>query len=182
MKANFKERATTADRGGFTLVELMIAIFTASVFLAAGAASLNLLARSSAGIGNYASMNLQSRVALETFATDTRMAIDVTVATDSRIVFSVYDSGGGSVAVEYRYDADDGELVRLEGGVAQTLLTDIEEFSFGYYDLTRAPTTSALSVKEVEIDAVMRKSVIGLDNTNEVISSRFMMRNRHVSS
>lgn len=182
MNTELQAEKSFSRRGGFTLVELMIAIFTASLFLAAGAASLNMLARSSAGIGNYAGMNLQSRIALETFATDVRMANDVHLATGTRIVFSAYDSDGSDITVEYIYDSSSGNLTRNAGGVSDVLLTDLLNFEFGYYDLTRASTSSALSVKEVEIDAVMRKQVIGLDNTNEVISSRFMMRNRHVSS
>jgi len=176
------ERRSFRSRRGFTLTELLVAIFVSGIVLAMAMSSFNLLAKGSAGIGNYSSMNMQSRVALDIFASDIRMANDVAIATDTALRFTAYNSSGGHVWVQYTFSADEGILYRTYAGVTEMVLTDIDSFEFVYYDLQRDSTSDALSVKEVEINAVMSKNVVVLQNTNQVISSRFMMRNRQVSS
>jgi len=48
--------------------------------------------------------------------------------------------------------------------------------------MNRSGTTDALSVKVAQIEAVLLKEVLNLNNTDEIISARFMLRNRRVSA
>ncbi|MEC7906507.1 MAG: hypothetical protein VYC82_04720 [Verrucomicrobiota bacterium] len=48
--------------------------------------------------------------------------------------------------------------------------------------MNRSGTTDALSVKVVQIEAVLLKEVLNLNNTVEIISARPALRNRQVNS
>ncbi len=177
-----RSRGGIALRAGYTLVELLIAMGIGGIFLTGAMTSVNMLARSSVSVGHYANMNASSRRALEIFASDVRMAADVVTSTSTNLVFEAYDDTNTLVTVSYAYDASADEVYRTYDGTTSTILTEVDDFSLGYYDLTGASTTNSLSVKEVEIDASLIRTVLSLENTNEIISSRFMMRNRKVSS
>lgn len=164
------------------MVELLVAIAIGSLFLGVAASCLNLLGRNSVAVGNYADMNASSRRALERFATDVRMAVDVIVSSKTALVFWRYNDSFNLVRVGYWYDASKGEVYRIFDGKISTVLMDVDAFGFEYYDLTHSSTTNALSVKEVEINASLERKVMNISNTNEIISARFMMRNRQVSS
>ncbi len=178
----FKRLKGEARKSGYSVVELLVAMVVAAMFLGVAASSINMLARSSMGIGNYTDMNSSSRRSLENFATDVRMAVNVVTSTNTDLRFWAYNDSYTLVQVRYWYDAAKDEVYRSYGGVVSTVLTDVKVFDFDYYDLTHSSTTNALSVKEVEINASLKKKVFSLDNTNEIISARFMMRNRQVSS
>lgn len=163
-------------------MELMIAVALAGIVLAGVAVTLNMWARSSMSLGNYADMSGNSRRALDVFAYDVRMANDVSVSGTTNFVFTAYDSGSGNAAVSYSFDADAKTLTRTYNGVATIILNDVDRFGFSYLDLNRVATTDALSVKVVQIEAVLLKQVLNLNNTDEIISARFMLRNRRVST
>ena len=74
------------------------------------------------------------------------------------------------------------KLTRIYDGSSEVLLEDVDRFALSYFDLTRGATTNALSVKEVQIEAILLKEVLTINNTDEIISARFMLRNRRVSS
>lgn len=169
-------------KSGFTITELLVAISIGTLFLGVAMGCLNMLGRSAVSVGNYADMNASSRRALERFGTDVRMAVNVISSTDSELEFWMYDNSYSLIRVKYWYDSGGGEVYRDYGGSVVSILKDVEIFDFEYYDLTHVSTSNALSVKEVEINASLRRSVLSLSNTNEIISARFMMRNRQVSS
>ncbi len=167
---------------GFTLVELMLSIVIGGALLAAATTSINLWARSSVADGNYGDMSGTCRRALDTFASDVRMANDVSVSTATTFTFTAFDSGTGTVTVSYVFDDANDRLTRTYDGTSRVILEDVDQFGFSYSDLTLTATTNALSVKVVQIEAVLEKEVLNLSNTDEIISARFMLRNRRVSS
>ena len=169
-------------RKGFTLPELMIAITIAGLITAGAVFSLNLWARSSMSLGNYADMSGSCRRALDVFASDVRMANGVSASTNSSFTFTAYDETNSTVTVSYVFDDATDRLTRTYNGTSTVLLEDVSQFNFAYYDLNRNATTNALSVKEVQIEAILQKEVLTVANTDEIIPARFMLRNRRVSS
>lgn len=182
----FRKRTSGLPRAqkasGFTLVELMIGMALAGLVLAGVAMTLNMWARSSMSLGNYADMSGNSRRALDVFAYDVRMANNVSVSSSTTFTFTAYDAGSGNATVTYSFDAGANTLTRNYDGVSSIILDDVEQFGFSYLDLNRAATIDALSVKVVQIEAVLLKQVLNLNNTDEIISARFMLRNRRVST
>ncbi len=181
---NFKESRSLGRnaRRGFTLAELMLAMTLASLVIAGATFTINMWARSSMSLGNYADMSGSCRRALDIFASDVRMANNVSVSTSTSFTFTAYDASNTIVTVSYIYDPDTDELRRTYDGTSMVLLSDVDRFGLSYYDLNRNSTTNALSVKEVQIEAILLKNVLTIANTDEIISARFMLRNRRVSS
>jgi len=171
-----------SKKSGFTLMELMLAIGIGGIILAGAATSLNLWARSSVSIGNYAEMSGSCRRALDIFASDVRMADDVTVSSSGVFTFTAYDASNNKVTVNYTFDNVADQVVRTYDGAITVLLNNVDRFNLSYFDLTRNSTTNALSVKEVQIEAILLKKTLTLSNTDEIISARFMLRNRRVST
>ena len=160
----------------------MISLTIAVLILGAATSSIMLLARSTAAQAHYVDMNATTRRALEQFFADIRMGFDVSTATSTGIAFSAYDESGSTVSIIYRYDSSAGTLTRYYGGVSSVVLTDITRFSMLYYTLRLTETSAPEEVKEVQIRASLSKDVLNIAKTNEIISARFMMRNRQVSS
>lgn len=177
-----RRNRTLSDRAGFTLMELMLAVVIGGIILAAATSTLNMWARSSAAVGNYSDMSGSCRRALDIFASDVRMANDVTISTATSFTFRAFDSGTGSVTVNYTFDSTADTLTRTYNGTSTVILNDVDQFGFAYSDLNLATTTNPLSVKVVQIEAILEKSVLNVSNTDEIISARFMLRNRRVSS
>lgn len=163
-------------------MELMLSIAIGGALLAAATTSINLWARSSMSVGNYADMSGSCRRALDIFASDVRMANDVSVSTANTFTFTAFDSGSGTVTVSYAFDSGNDTLTRTYDGNSRVILEDVDQFGFSYSDLTLSATANPLSVKVVQIEAVLQKQVLNMNNTDEIISARFMLRNRRVSS
>lgn len=176
------------------MIEVLVAASLTGIVLSASIGSLLFLAKSTKGVGNYQEMNMESRFALEDFGSDARMTAEVNAAGTTALSLDVYDSTGGISRIIYQYNADTMSMTRTVGGISSdpfdtvgantvdTVLEDVVSLSFIYYDLHGNPTTNVLSVKEVQIQAEMQRNVLKITNTNEIISARFMMRNRAVSS
>jgi len=159
----------------------MIAVVIGSLVLGSILATTMALTRGSASLLNYVDMNDDSRAMLEQFARDIRMGNDVTTSTESRLVFtSTGKNPGTTIPIIYNYVSSAGTLFRTVNGVQSVVLNDIQQLEMRYFDLAGNPTTNALEVKEVQIEAIMRKKALSVDNTNHIITARFMMRNRTV--
>lgn len=172
-------------KGGFSLVELMVGMGLAALVLGISMGSLLFMSKSTAGFGNYHHMNMTSRMALDTFASDARMTVDVNSVSDSGCSLEVYNASGGMDTVVYLYNADSGEFSRsVNGGAGDVLLEDVEFLDLDYFNIkpTDNATTIPLEVKEIQLQATLRRNVLSVGNTNEIISARFMMRNRAVSN
>lgn len=179
-----KKRKVNRKRG-FSLVELMVGMGLATLVLGISTGSLLFLSKSTAGFGNYQQMNMTSRLALDTFASVARMTVDVNSVSDSGCSLEVYNATGGMDTVVYQFEANSGEFSRsVNGGAADVILENVEFLDLDYFNIkpTNNATTIPLEVKEIQLQATLRRNVLSVGNTNEIISARFMMRNRAVSN
>jgi len=182
----------------FTLVELMFSLTILMIALGSITGTFMVFAKSSASLGEYVDMSSESRKALELFSRDVRAANGIAVigATSSNGV--VYTDQGlnltfpdyyGNRSVTYSYDSTIGILRRIEnyeGTQSESnLLTGMQQFKI---QLFQAPGDDFESIsgpvasvnewaKSLQLDAELIRTVVTLDNTDYIISARFMMRN-----
>lgn len=191
--------ATCSGKKGFTLVEMLMAMTISSFILAGAYASIISLAKGSESLINYTEMNNQCRHALELFSRDMRMASDVLqhdFKSDS-IVIERDQPNGASIFVRYHYvnnSGTGGHFRREEWSVypgdpsfdlisEDVLMFDVQALEFRYYRFDRdVAALTPLEVKHVEIEAELERDVLGLSNTNYIVSARFMMRNKDVTN
>ncbi len=170
-----------ADKKGYTLVEIVIVMAISMIVLMMGLSAISFLSRSTVSLSNYVEMNNSGRLALEIISRDLRMGYDVNSASKTVLDFDFYGKGSSSVNVIYEYDADSKTVFRTEEGSTEEFLEHVESFEFKYFNLRREATTAIISIKEVQMEAVMKKTALSISNTNHIISARYMMRNRPVS-
>ena len=195
------------SKAGFSLVEVLVAMVISVFILASSYATIISLAKGSESMINFTEMNTQTRTALEIFARDARMADDVHefTATKCTLLREVWDSATNSYVdrfITYEHIPAAGTFTRsvfranlvkfgyLVPGTQlsrDTLLFDVEEMNFYYYRLVDPDIVgydpiarTKLEVKHVQLEAKLKRTVLNLDNTNYIISARFMMRNKDV--
>lgn len=168
-------------KSGFTLVEMMISTTILTLVLSGLASSFIFTARSSVSMGNYSDMAREGSHFLETFAREVRMASDVT-ALSTEAFTMVVSYAATDVTVEYAYIPADETLVRRAGGNEKIVLRDVEALEFKFFNLVNAQTTNLMEVKSVLMDGMLEKHAGSRENSDHIISARFMMRNRQISN
>lgn len=182
----------------FTLVELMFSVAILMIALGSITGTFMVFAKSSASLGEYVDMSSESRKALELFSRDVRAADGITVigaASSNGVVYTdqglslTFPDYYGNKSVTYSYDSTSGILRRIEsyeGTQNETnLLTGMQQFKI---QLFQAPGDDFESIsgpvasvnewaKSLQLDAELIRTVSALDNTDYIISARFMMRN-----
>jgi len=182
----------------FTLVELMLSMTILMIALGSITGTFMVFAKGSASLGEYVDMSAESRKALELFSRDVRAADGITVIGASSSNGVVYTEQGlnltfpdyyGNRSVTYSYDSTEGILRRIENYAGtqsdSNLLTGMQQFKI---QLFQAPGDDFESIsgpvasvnewaKSLQLDAELIRTVATLDNTDYIISARFMMRN-----
>jgi Tfp pilus assembly protein PilW len=184
-------RSTACRRArGFTLVEVLISSGLASFILAGVLTTFLFLGRSGANVQNYNDMEAQARHALEQFAQDTRQASaiawnsanSVTMIVDGVLITYAYASGNFTRGV-----------TTSPATPTRTLLSGITTFSFKAYNITGAEiagigTTTTLAAAgtttkqlQISLQAARRSQTVAAA-TNTVLSARFILRNKRVTT
>ena len=162
---------------------MLIATSLSLLIMAGMTSSYMFIVKSSFAMGNYVDMNNQSRTGLEKFGRDARMTISLRYISDNTY-YALIETAQGRKHVGYYYDWSQDAFMRWEegAGAPQAVLKDVRELKFVYYNLLGNETTALLEAKQVQVDAEMVRRVFAIENTNHVISARFMMRNREVAN
>ena len=93
--------------GGFTLPELLVTILILSLISGAVLSSFIFFNKSGINVGRYNDLNRQTRLALERFAVDTRMAASISSFASKQLTLVVpIDESGGSYTVTYSFLED----------------------------------------------------------------------------
>ena len=184
----FKHTSTEAHRGsrrsGIAMVEFLIAIAAASLLMAAVMAIFSFSAKSFAAMGNYVSLDRQSRRTLDTMTKEIRMTAALTSWATNWAYFTNYD--GSYLA--YWYYSYGKKLYRLKNGQLTTLLSGATTFNFDFYQ--RTPNTNygnfsntyanfATTCKLLQMNWICSTNVLGtLANTESVQSAKVVIRNQ----
>jgi len=169
---------------GLTLVEVMIAAALSGAILTAVLTTFLFLGRSGENIVNYAEMESQARRGLELFAEDTRQASDIAwnSATEVRLTVNF-------AYVVYGYDAGNRVFYRTADGTRRTIISGVDAFSFQGYKITGGVVDlsdlaqAAQVTKQLQISLrASRTTATVATATNTVLSARFILRNKHVTT
>lgn len=180
------DNSSLRKRSGYSLVEVMIALSLALMILAGIMASLIFIIGSSISVGNYIDMNKEGRLALEVMGRDIRNAAEIDdgySTTEFRI--HVLHPNETQTTVTYSYDpnAANRPLVRTTSDGSRVLVGEVDELSFRYYDLQGGEVHDyALPVRQIQIQLTTLRERGGIDNTDRIISARFILRNKHVTN
>ncbi len=175
---------------GMSLVEVMIGASLAAFVLAGVISTFLFLGRSGANISNYSEMETEARTGLEYFAQDTRQASDLYWNSASSVSLTV-----SGATITYSYSSADETFSRRAGGTTTVLVEGVSDFEFSGYMITGATVnTSDLSTaakREAASDVTKqlqvylkasRSSVTVATATNTVLSARYILRNKRVTT
>lgn len=163
---------------GFTLVEILIAMAIATFALTAAYLSFTTLARGSESVLSYTDMNSQTRSLLNQLGRDARSARTVLFSDED--FFEIQTINGDTIS--YLYDDNAGTLTRDFNGTETTILQNITDFIFTYYTFRQQPTTRRIEVKHVQAEARMQERIATLTTSDNIVTTRFMLRNHNVSN
>lgn len=188
------------SKAGFSLVEIMVATTIGVFIMASSYATIMSLAKGSQSMINFTEMNSQTRMALEMFGRDIRMAHDISTKDETKITIqknvwlsSVNDYVECDITYEFVPNSKHftRKVERTSNGAVlhnKVLLFQVETIKFNYYGLIDQAdpnispiANNLLEVKHVQLEAKLQKEVLRIKNTNYIISARFMMRNKDVS-
>jgi len=179
---NNSVKSRMASRKGFSLVEVIIATSLGMMVSAAVISSFLFIARSSSSIINYTDMNKESRSGLEAFGRDIRSAKTISSGfTSTEFTITKYDDD--TVSYLYRPSEPTKPLVRIgSSGDETVVMKGIQDLTFYYYNLQGSQATVPLEVKQIQLQLKLARKAGSLDNTDHVISARFILRNKKVSN
>lgn len=190
-----------AERGrtrGFTLTELIVAASLSGIVLTAVLTTFLLLGRSGANLVNYADMEGEARSGLELFAQDTRMASAITWNSVNSVTL-VVPASGTNERYTYTYDPDTEQFTRQRtgptAGDVRVLVSGISAFRFRAYrvnaseiDLEALATAGTLGLADTDTKQLQltlnasRSSATVATATNTVLSARFILRNKRITT
>lgn len=177
-------------RRGMSLVEVMVGATLASLVLTGVTSTFLFLGRSSANISNYAEMETEARNGLEYFAQDTRQASNLDWNSTTSVTLTV-----NGIAVTYNYDGSANTFSRRDATSNRVLVDGVSEFAFSGYmitgdavnlaDLSTAANRKAASDVTKQLQVYLkasRSSVTVATATNTVLSARYILRNKRVTT
>jgi prepilin-type N-terminal cleavage/methylation domain-containing protein len=187
-------RKRTGRARGFTLVELLIATALSSVLLAAVLTSFLMLGRSGTNLANYSEMESQARVSLERFAQDVRQAANIVWTSETNVTLSFNGLPDVTYALGGTGNTQFIRTVHSTPVQSSVLISNVLPATFkmsGYtvtgYALPVSTATERLAAnrdtKQLQLQLnSFRKSVTVNRATNTVLSARFILRNKRVTS
>jgi len=177
-------RSSSKKTSGFTLPEILIAIVIGSMLLGAVTSSFTFVAKSCVSMNDYASLDGQSRRAVELFSREVRAASDISGFTKDGMTLTVPTSGGSTYTVNFTYVSADKTFYRAYGtSQQQALLTGVQRFALKRYNLLHNTASNDLETKQIQLDAETARGGGGrFHATNHVLSAKFVMRNKVASN
>jgi hypothetical protein len=178
-----------SSRAGFTLAEVLVASSLVMLVSAAIFSSFLFVARSSMGLVNYSEMNSESRHGLDTFGRDIRSARSIK-AGFSENAFTVRLPDNSEITYAYVTQGGKGFLMRTPGTgepvvimrQVEPMVTDDFEGFFRYYNLQGGSAANTLEVKQIQLQLKLVRKTVAQEQTERVVSARFILRNKEVSN
>jgi Tfp pilus assembly protein PilV len=193
-------RTRKKSAAGFTLTEVIIAS-TLMVTIMAGVLSTGLFVmKSGYTASSYSEMEAQARQGLEIFGRDVRMAKSITWTSSTKIALTTTNKAGTDFVYVYEYA--NNAFTRTQTAPvalpAQTLITGIAANSFSmtgfkitidpstgnpYQVDTSDPSQASVDTKQLQLSlSVSRKASTGPSANANVISARYILRNKRVTT
>ncbi len=180
---------------GFSLVEVLIAVSLSVVLMGAVMTSFLMLSRSGANLANYSDMEAEGRVSLEQFAQDVRQASNIIWNSPTKVTLTFNSADnvsyelGGLANNEFIRLVHNGPTIRKK-----TLITGVDNTTFALTGYTvnghKLPvstdaerTVANRDTKQLQLQLKSLRSTVTVSTaTNSVLSARFILRNKRVTS
>lgn len=192
----------SARAAAFTLAEVLIAMALGTIVMTGVMGTVLAITKSGYNAEQYNDMESEARRGLETFARDVRMANMVTWNSTAKITLRIPNGSGPSAYDEYAYEYSGGRFLRTKtaptAGTPQVLFSGIEANSFKLagYKISIDPTTmtpnpvdlsnlaqASTDTKQLQLSVRLQRSRNLLARaTGDVISARFILRNKQVAN
>ncbi len=199
--STIRSKSGKLERGGFTLVEVLISTSIGAIVLAGVMSTFLMLGRSGANIANYSTMESQSRRALEEFSQDLRMANAVTWNSSSSITLTIPNNYTPTLGVvTYSYDSASETFNRSPrdsssaAGTSTVLINNIVTFAYSRYDRINNVSTLDTTTKRIQLSMTAstavtsstasgntRKSRTVPGATNIILSASYILRNKYAN-
>lgn len=173
----------------------MVSSALAGIVLAGVLAAVIMITRSGYLLNNYIDMEKQARAAMETIAVDARVTESISWHRDSDtspldgITLNPPSASGASV--RYDYDSANGTLTRTEGTTTRVLITGIQSLTFSAYKYADAtgieminPSATTINnlngvtkMLQISLSSIRSRTSL-VDATNNVVSARYVLRNK----
>jgi prepilin-type N-terminal cleavage/methylation domain-containing protein len=176
-------KSNRKTRGGFTLVEIMIAVALFGIVSLALATIFFFSTRSFASMATYAELDKINRTAMDKLTYEIRQANHVNAVTmdNSHRITGISLVNGDGESVTYNFNAAAKQLVRTAGGNSQVLLDDCSLIYFnlfqrnpvgGTYNIYPAATNDwQHTVKVVSLTWKASRPIIGGPAVSENIQT-----------
>ncbi len=186
MNLRFHTLSNSARRRGFTLVETMVALGLATLVLAYVMVVFVSGVTNFTGLGNYASLTGQSRLALDLMSRDIREATQIVGYQTSPTKTLTLTNAFEGTAVTYTWDPTTGFLSCAKTGQpTRTLLAGCQAWDFSFYQRTPNdgwtfyPTTDLTQCKLINMSWKCARTVVGQrQNTENVTTAQVVLRNK----
>lgn len=177
---SFPKRRRNRSRGGWTLLETMMAMVGGSVVLGSILATGNMVNSSMAAIVNYNELSRYSRNTLDTMTRDLRNTAVVTAINDTSVTVSNSITGD---TVSYAWDGHD-LFTRTYNGARQVMLHGCDALVFHGYqrnptnDLQFLTASTPSQVKLISVSWRCSRTILGAKvNTESVQTAQICIRN-----
>jgi type IV pilus assembly protein PilW len=167
---SFGEDRKTLNNGGYTLMELMVAMVIGMIVMASVATTFTTQTRAYSAQEQINQMEQNARGALDIMSRELKMAgykpnggsvtgvvsystTSLTIQADLNADGAVSPSGSDNEQIAYAYDSANKKITRQVGTApAATLAENISGFTFTYYQSSgTTPATSATDIRRIKI-------------------------------
>jgi prepilin-type N-terminal cleavage/methylation domain-containing protein len=172
---------------GMTLTELLVALGIGGLVTTVVLTLFLFGLRSFAGLGNYAMLSGQSRLALDRISQEVRAATKVLVADTNLPVRSlILTNSVDATSTTFTWDSSSGVLTcDKTGQPTRTNLTGCDEWDFSLYqrspnnNWTFYPTSDPALCKQLSMSWTCSRTILGQKlNTDDSVSAQFVLRNK----
>ncbi len=153
----------------------MITLVLTVMIISGLTSSYMFMIKSSVSVGNYADMNSQSRIGLEKFGRDVRMASQVYTMSSTQLDIDVSTTTIPKRVI-FQYDSDSKQFLQIEGATSIPILKYVESFTMSYYKHNGTTATIPAEVKKIQVEAKMVRKSLEREDTNYAISAQYMIR------
>jgi prepilin-type N-terminal cleavage/methylation domain-containing protein len=168
------------QKGGFTLLEMLIAMAMSLMLAAILGVFFFFSLRSFAAMTNYADMNTRSQMALDKMSKDIRQARSLTAYTSNSLTFLDVNNN----SLQYLYT--NGVLKRISGGVSTTYLTNCDSLQFWIYQHTPISNTFdcytpsvVTNTRVIQMTWHCSRKIMGTKSTTETVESATLSLRNH---
>lgn len=168
------------QKGGFTLLEVLIASTMSLVLAAVLAIFFFFSLRSFAAMTNYADMNTRSQMALDKMSKDIRQARSLSAYSTNSLTFLDVNNN------PLQYVFTNGVLNRISGGVTTTYLTNCDSLQFWIFQHTPISNTFdcyvpgvATNTRVIQMTWHCSRKIMGTKSTTETVESATLSLRNH---